>query len=72
MKHTIKFRHIACAAIWYVTQNLVAGIGVDLDSKPEFCEPYLYNHCSLASASVRQLARLFLAFGEVNYVVIMV
>lgn len=35
-----KFGHITHTAIRYaVTQNLITGINLDLDSKPEFCEP---------------------------------
>ena len=35
-----KFRHITHDVILYtVTQKLITGINLDLDSKPEFCEP---------------------------------
>jgi len=35
-----KLGHIAHSAIRYaITQNLITGIDLDLDSKPEFCEP---------------------------------
>ena len=35
-----KFGHIAHTAIQYaVTQNLITGVDLDLDSKPKFCEP---------------------------------
>ena len=35
-----KFGHITHTAIRYaVTQNLITGIDLDLNSKPEFCEP---------------------------------
>ena len=35
-----KLRHITHTAIRYaVTQNLITGIDLDLDLKPEFCEP---------------------------------